>query len=210
MPYYAGNMVTGFDILSHDKGLRRHWRYRICAFVIDALLTFLPLAAILWLLGIDDIVQVGVITCLAFYISSSIMEAGLGGTAGKLLLGFRLHAEGLKTGRVLVRNLNRLLWFVLPPLDFCLGLATKGDPRQRALDKLAGTKVVHRRDRGFRMPEGLPAAPMGEAGPDEEVSESNGAPETEPATTERCRECGGPLIMLDDQKLQCERCGAMQ
>jgi hypothetical protein len=125
-------------------------------------------------------------------------------------MGFRIHAESARPARILIRNLNRLLWFVLPPLDLCLGLATKGDPRQRALDRLAGTKVIHRLDKTWQAPEA--PSPAKGSGEDEgkTAGESKVAPESKPAAQERCRECGGPLLMLDDQKFQCEECGAMQ
>ncbi len=203
--YTLGWMVTGFDILGHDRRLRKHWRFRIIAFLIDALLTIIPTVVLLWLLDVTDIAEIGLISNLAFFHSSFAVESFAGGTAGKLLLGFRVHSVSGKhrTVKVILRNMPRLLWFFILPIDLACGLATKGDPRQRLLDRALGVKVVHRSEaRWSEVSQDMP-------GPAQDIPE-----EEQPTVTEvgedLCHACGGKLLMLDDQKFQCEECGLMQ
>lgn len=229
-------MVTGFDILTHDRRLRRHWLRRSGAFIADALMVFIPVTLILWFLEITDIIVIGFITSLVFYFSSAIMEAALGATAGKLILGMRVRSLKSQkvSARAFLRNLNRLLWFVLPPLDFALGMATRGDPRQRIFDRAAGTTVTIESEREWHeahldnepMPtegeaeEGTGSAQQeartkeGEPAVVEAAEDGAGSGEEQPpkmsGNGDKCHECGGHLRMLADEKLQCTECGLIQ
>jgi hypothetical protein len=218
-------MVTGFDILSHDRRLRLHWLTRIGAFIGDALLVFLTVTFILWYFETTDIMLIGLISSFAFYTSSSVSEAMLGGTVFKLVLGMRVRP--LKSERVgaraFVRNINRLLWFVLPPLDFALGMATGGDPRQRLLDRAAGTTVTVESQRVWHEAH-LKEIQISDQ--DDAASETEGTGDSEGEKTktddiqttdktintseDKCHECGGHLMMLADEKLQCSKCGLIQ
>ncbi|KYK27885.1 MAG: hypothetical protein AYK23_02020 [Candidatus Proteinoplasmatales archaeon SG8-5] len=217
-------MVTGFDILTHDKRLRRHWLNRAGAFIADAFLVFIPVTFIFWYLDFTDVMMIGLITSLTFYVSSSVTEALLGATVFKLVFGMRVRP--LKSERVgaraFVRNLNRLLWFVLPPIDFAVGMATGGDPRQRLLDRAAGTTVTIESQRDWHEAHlkqvEIPADEYSDGAPDGEEGRIGGTDAYEvqtagQATTtggDRCDECGGHLMMLADEKLQCRKCGMIQ
>ena len=196
-------MVTGFDIWGHDRGLRRHWKFRILAFVFDSVIIFISTAIVLYFLEITEIVQIGIVSSIVFYLFSAITESLAGGTPGKLLFRMRVHGtkEGGLAARIFLRNLSRLFWFILPPLDFALGLATRGDPRQRLLDRAAGTTVVHREEKKRHKKHITALAQKDNV---EEV------PERESPMEDTCQECGGPLMTLADQKLQCESCGLIQ
>ena len=188
-------MVTGFDIWGHDPALRRHWRGRFAALVIDAAIAFLPISVILFLLGIDDILWVGLLNSLVFYLVSSVPETLAGASIGKRAMGFKVHpitGESLG-GKVCLRNIPRFFWFVLLPLDFAFGMATVGDPRDKLFDRLAGTRVVHS-DETERFDAALRAAAENQK---EQVGDT-------------CQECGGKLMRLPDRKLQCEKCGVIQ
>lgn len=188
-------MVTGFDIWGHDAGLRRHWKGRFAAFAIDALMIFVPVPLILYLFGVTDIFTVGLTLSVGFYIFSAVTETLAGATVGKRLMGLSVHpvkGEGLG-GRACVRNLGRLLWFALPPLDFAIGMSMRGDPRQTMLDHAAGTVVMH----------------AGEQSRYDAQVEAAGKAAAQ-ADAAACRECGGRLLILPDQKMQCERCGLIQ
>lgn len=191
-------MVTGFDILSHDKSLRTHWKLRAVAFIADALMIFIPLPLLLYLFDITDYFTVGLVLSVGFYIFTSITETLTGASVGKKLLGLKVHPMAGESlgGRVCVRNLDRLFWFVLPPLNFALGMAMRGDPRQTALDRIAGTVVIHagEKERYEAHIEALKEA----------------AGKTASANRDTCQECGGELILLPDQKLQCGKCGLIQ
>jgi hypothetical protein len=77
-------------------------------------------------------------------------------------------------------------------------MAMRGDPRQTALDRLAGTKVVHREE--TEAYENHTQAPPGAIG------KEPGMPDQKDA----CQGCGGRLMLLPDSKLQCEKCGLIQ
>jgi hypothetical protein len=127
-----------------------------------------------------------------------VTETLSGATVGKRLLGFAVHpveGEGLG-GRVCLRAAGRLLWFALPPLDFAIGMSMRGDPRQTMLDHAAGTVVIH----------------SGEAALYDSHVEAatKAAGKNAAAPAEPCRDCGGALMLLPDQKMQCEKCGLIQ
>ena len=200
-------MVSGFDIWGHDANLRKHWKNRALAFIVDAIISFVPVSIVLYLLNITDILEVGIIVSTVFYLASSIPESITGSSVGKSMFHLQVHAinVGAVTGRVYVRNLSRLFWFVMPPLDFTLGMATRGDPRQKMLDRVAGTKVVHRAEKKKYQRHMKKLAKSEEVG--EEKSDSSSE---KPISEDLCHECDGKLILLVDEKLQCEKCGLIQ
>ncbi|MBA3045969.1 MAG: RDD family protein [Candidatus Thermoplasmatota archaeon] len=192
-------MVSGFDIWGHDATLRRHWKGRFAAFFVDAAIAFIPTSLVLYFLGVDDIVLVGIATTAVFYLISSIPESLTGASVGKRIFGFRVHpvvGESLG-GRACLRNITRAFWFILPPLDFAVGMATRGDPRQKLFDRLAGTKVVHISETE-RYNDAL------------DTVAKNALDGGEKPGDEICRECNGKLLRLADEKLQCEKCGLIQ
>ena len=144
-------MVTGFDILGHNRKLRRHWLCRIYAILVDMAIVFISVGIVLLYLGYDTILLSGITASVAFFLYSAILEAATGKTIGKRI--FRLKArplkKGKKPGRLFLRNLSKLLWFIALPIDVIVGLAGRGDPRQRFSDRLLKTTVVHRREPDF-------------------------------------------------------------
>jgi len=203
-------MVTGFDILTHDRRLRRYWLLRALAFITDALLVFIPATALLWLLDITDVIIIGSIASLSFYLYSAILETAARTTVGKRI--FRMKVHQLKSGmwpaRIFGSNLNRLLWFVLPPLDFALGITMRGDPRQTLLDVISSTVTLTESEGAWQHEKQT-----------ENVEDQE--PETAKALESlsvivpkgqaaKCRSCGGKLLVLADEKLQCEKCGLIQ
>ena len=193
------NMVTGFDILGHDSGLRRHWKNRFFGFFIDAAVAFIPTSIVLYIMNVDDLFTIGLVTSVVFYLSTTIVESLIGASLGKRIMGLSLRPVSGDSiaGRPCIRNLGRLFWFVLPPLDFALGMAMRGDPRQTALDHLAGTKVIHRVETEAY---------------ENHIKSLLKASETESQSSLKvpCQDCGGKLMMLPDSKLQCESCGLIQ
>ncbi|MCK5309839.1 MAG: RDD family protein [Thermoplasmata archaeon] len=197
-------MVSGFDIWGHDANLRKHWKNRALAFIVDVIISFVPVSIIFNLMDITDIFQFGIVISTTFYLKSSILESFTGSTIGKKIFKLQVHAVdgGSVVGRAYLRNISRLFWFILPPLDFALGMATRGDPRQRILDRVAGTKVVHRAEKKKYRRHMKALAKEQEAQTEEE-------PQPE-KLEDICQDCGGKLILLADDKLQCEKCGLIQ
>ena len=194
-------MVTGFDIWGHDAGLRRHWKGRFAASLIDAAISFVPTSFILNFLGVGDAATLGLVSSVVFYLSSSVPESLSGTSIGKRMMGFKVYpvtGESL-SGKACLRNIPRFFWFVLPPIDFAAGMATRGDPRQKLFDRMAGTKVVHSSET-----EKYESALRS-------LSEKNEKGDIQNAGTgNACQECGGKLMLLPDEKLQCENCGVIQ
>ena len=201
-------MVSGFDIWGHDAGLRRHWKNRILAFIVDAIIAFVPVSIILYMLDVTNILQFGIISSVAFYLISNIPESLTGSSIGKKIFHLQVHAVdgGQISGRVCIRNISRLFWFILPPLDFALGMATRGDPRQRMLDKVAGTKVVHREEKEKHRMHMEALAGVNETKTETEEEETSDTPNN----MDSCHDCGGKLTLLPDEKFQCEKCGLIQ
>jgi uncharacterized RDD family membrane protein YckC len=219
-------MVSGFDIWGHDAGLRRHWKYRFLASGYDVMITIVPTTIVLFYLGVSDVQFYGIYSSFVFYMASAITESMMGASPGKVIFGLKVHAinESHFVFKVFLRNINRLFWFALPPLDLALGMAIRGDPRQRMLDRVAGTKVVHvdEKERHEQLLEAL-ATEQQTAEVDAEDQSEKTTEDTDknsagedlsdnegPASEDRCRECGGKLILLADDKLQCEDCGLIQ
>lgn len=202
-------MVTGFDIIHHNKPLQKHWIKRILAYLTDffisSLLAFIPLFILditffdsMWLLSpTAGALQV-------FY--SAAFEYYNRQTIGKKF--FDLEVEGLRGGmdmhEAIIRNISKIHGLVVF-LDTVLGLATEGDPRQRYMDRVADTTVkgssehlhimdhfsIHRRP------------------PPEEESHTHFM-ERGLSDIRRCRECGGGLEAMDLGQSRCRKCGRIQ
>lgn len=198
-------MVTGFDILGHDKRLQRHWLYRCIAIVIDGLVVFGTLGFILWFVGINKVIEVGLITSIVFFLYSALLESTTGVTIGKKAVGLKVRPLISKNigGRIVVRNVPKIFWFILLPLDLVLGLATRGDPRQRMFDRLVKTTVVQVKEPDFHIHVSKGEEEIRQIPEIEEKAEVT-APE------EQCTSCGGKLIQIPEDKFQCKQCGEIQ
>lgn len=146
-------MVTGLNILGSNKALQDHWIKRIVAYIIDAIIVWIVLTLILlaafpvwWAVGgffgifFGFGALLGALLALLYWI---IQEGFMGGTVGKKIMGLRVVGT---TGpmdliRATIRNVTKIHGLLLL-LDWILGLATEGDPRQKFTDRFAGTTVV--------------------------------------------------------------------
>jgi hypothetical protein len=161
-----------------------------------------------------DVIMIGLTSSLVFYLFSAFMEVALAATPGKYLFGLRVHPliSENQVGRIFLRNIDRLFWFVLPPIDFALGMTTVGDPRQRLLDRIANTTVVIESERKWHEAHleefTEPLTKTEEEQTD--TAEEGQAPAPSIINEEKCRACNGRTILLADQKLQCQECGLIQ
>ncbi len=141
-------MVTGFDILGHDQTLRKHWILRMLAIFIDMLIVFFAVGIVLLFLDMNTALVAGITASIVLFIYSGIMEMAMGATIGKRILGLKVvSTDGGKnmTGAFL-RNISKVFWFIFLPIDTLIGLAGRGDPRQRFFDRIVNTTVVHSGD----------------------------------------------------------------
>src|SRR3989337_2343892 len=147
-------MVSGVDLISHNQPLQSHWLRRIAAYVIDWILilvvyVLLPPFALVgfvgggWAVGAFwgvGVFIVGVLSVLYWL----FMDWIAGGTLGKKVVGLRvttMDGQRVKPVPSVMRNVSKIIW-VLLLIDWILGLATEGDPRQKFTDRLAGVTVT--------------------------------------------------------------------
>jgi len=146
-------MVSGMNIIGQNKALQDHWIKRVIAYIIDWLIvavisallvalafplwwTFGGFGGLFWGLGT-------VILALFAILYWLIQEAFWGGTIGKKVMGLRVVGTTgpMDIVKAAIRNVSKVHGLLLL-LDWIIGLATEGDPRQKVLDRFAGTTVV--------------------------------------------------------------------
>lgn len=137
-------VVSGFDLLGHNRTFQIHWLKRLLAFSIDLIGVFAPLWSLLYTQGIRSAWVYGIAGGLVLYAYSTVSEALFRTTAGKFIAGLEVRSvRGPMTlAKAAVRNIPKLFWFAFPLLDTLAGLLVDGDPRQRWSDKVLGTTVV--------------------------------------------------------------------
>ncbi|MFO8110098.1 MAG: RDD family protein [Thermoplasmata archaeon] len=202
-------MVTGFDMIHHNRPLQKHWIKRVVAYLADffisSILVFIPLY-LLNLTFFPDIIILFQVMAGAFQVFySSVLEYYNRQTLGKNF--FNLEVEGLRGGidlhEALIRNISKVHGLLIF-LDTIVGLATEGDPRQRYLDSVADTTVKGSSDphhyRQF----------ITEHMRKEETPSSTHFMERGITDVRRCRECGGELEVIEFGRSKCTRCGRIQ
>ncbi|MEW5937056.1 MAG: RDD family protein [Candidatus Thermoplasmatota archaeon] len=219
-------MPTTMDMIGSDKSLQEHWVKRIVACIIDAVIIYL-IALVLWIpisiftiltwswlhVGVPFLFFAGAI----WWLYSALMEGSSGATIGKRFLNLRVAAlQGeMEIGRGAVRNLSKIHPIFLL-IDLILGIVTEGDPKQRYMDRIAGTTVsavTPAPPAPYQSPMPSPPQPYApQAGAPEpysyDVSQSYEYRAPQPAPKPQlCAECGGRLILTGDGRQQCIRCG---
>jgi len=205
-------MQTTAESVSGDQRLQDHWVSRVIAAVVDGIITAV-IALIAWvpLFIMSQIPIVGVISGIAasfiwgivYVFYSAWMESNSGATVGKRMM--RLHVVAISgqmsLERALKRNLSKIHFLALI-IDLLVGFLTEGDPRQRYLDRVAGTTVVF-----ADPPQAVPYTPQPPP-PPQYAPPQAGAPSAQPPRArQECAECGGRLIEGGDGRRQCIRCG---
>jgi len=204
-------MVTGFDLLHNNRPLQKHWLKRFIAYFIDLVVSSMLVYVVffflaLGLLGPSMIWYFPMTAGMVQVFYSAILEYTSRKTLGKAIM--NLEVEPLKytfeSSDALIRNFSKLHGvFVL--LDWVIGMASEGDPRQRYLDRLTDTTV-----KGAGEP--LHVREFIEdhlLGPKTE-KETKEPREEEEGEKRRCRECGGKLFDIGEGKARCRDCGRIQ
>lgn len=137
-------MVTGFDLIGHNRTFQVHWAKRVVAFFVDILFVFAPLWTFLYFNGERTAWVFGVLGGAALYVYSVIAEAIFRTTCGKYIAGLEVRpVHGPMTfAKAAVRNIPKVFWFLFPFLDTIAGMLVEGDPRQRWSDHVLGTTVA--------------------------------------------------------------------
>ncbi|TLZ82207.1 MAG: RDD family protein [Methanobacteriota archaeon] len=137
-------MVSGFDLLGHNRTFQVHWLKRVVAFFLDLITVFAPLWSFLYLEGVRAPWVYGVAGGVVLYAYSTFSEAITRTTVGKFIVGLEVRSlrGPMSLSKAAVRNFPKLFWFAFPLLDTLAGLVVDGDPRQRWSDKILGTTVA--------------------------------------------------------------------
>ena len=142
-------MVTGLNIIGSNKALQDHWIKRFIAYLIDWII-LVVIAGILAILLFPFGGFFGIFFGLGILIYALIailywvvQEGFMGGTIGKRIMGLQVVGTSgpMDIVKAVIRNVSKINGLLLL-LDWIIGLATEGDPRQKALDRFAGTTVV--------------------------------------------------------------------
>ncbi|TLZ59817.1 MAG: hypothetical protein E6K13_09285 [Methanobacteriota archaeon] len=142
-----GMATTGAQLIGHNAALQEHWIKRVMAIVID----FIIVLVLFILLGIavpGGLLRFGVWwTLLLGFIwvpYAVLFEASSGrATIGKRAASLQVVATAgvMNAEKAVIRNISKL-WGPFLLIDWVIGLATHGDPRQRYLDRVARTSVT--------------------------------------------------------------------
>ena len=140
-------MAIAFEMLFRNRVLRAHWMKRAVAALIDVVTVFVPVWAVTLSFGFQKTyfdLAIGVGSGAGWFIYSTLSEYFYGYTLGKKLTSLKVSSERgeLTIHEAAFRNVSKLFWYILLPLDILLGMFTNGDPRQRFVDRVFETTVV--------------------------------------------------------------------
>lgn len=140
-------MVSGFDLIGHNRTYQVHVIKRAVAYIIDLLFVFAPLWTFLYFNGERAAWVYGILGGVVLYAYSVAGEAIFRTTCGKFIAGLEVRPlKGPMTfAKAAVRNIPKFFWFIFPFLDSIAGMLVDGDPRQRWSDHVLGTTVVQSR-----------------------------------------------------------------
>lgn len=151
---------TAIQAAQTDIRLQGNWGRRIIAYIIDSIVVGIASAILFLILWFPIIIAavtrmdfshvggwtgfpfIGGLFLLLYFV---VMEAIYGQTVGKMVMNLKVItvSRGLKPdlGKTLIRNISKI-HFALLFLDVIGGLITRGDPRQKFSDRIAGTTVA--------------------------------------------------------------------
>ena len=236
-------MVTAMSIIENDKSLQDHWIKRLIALIIDYLIFWVISSVLTFFVFLNFLNWnntflwtgfVPLFTGGMFFLYAFILEASSGGaTLGKRMMNLRvISTEGPMTiGKAAMRNISKIHGVFLL-IDWLIGFTSEGDPKQKWLDRSAGTTVIlttqltdqqqhtyqsqqasyapppkedyQRHEQTYQYP---PPPPTTAPAPQQAQP---GAPPQQDATDQICNSCGGRMSMTGSGRLQCIRCGKIQ
>jgi uncharacterized RDD family membrane protein YckC/ribosomal protein S27AE len=187
-------MVTGLNIIGSNKALQDHEIKRFVAALVDWIIVLVVSTIIAAILFASAFAVGGFgtlfwgIGLLAWALIAilywAVQEAFTGATIGKKLMGLQVVGTTgpMDLVKALIRNVTKFHGLLLV-IDWFVGLAMEGDPRQKMTDRFAGTTVVRTdaqayMEEQFRQMATPPPHPM--APPQGYVPPAWGAPQTPP------------------------------
>jgi uncharacterized RDD family membrane protein YckC len=235
-------MVSALNIIGSDKSLQDHWGKRLVAIIIDALIFWVISSLLFWFVifplhwnlpFVWTIFQPGM-SGVFLFVYSLVMESSHGGaTIGKKVMNLRVIpiSGKMDAGKAVMRNISKIYGLFLV-LDWLVGFVSEGDPKQKWMDRVAGTTVVittalteeqqhtyqtqqakvapppqeqyaTRHETAYQYP---PAPAKAEPKPD--AGQKTAAQKS--ANEKLCGSCGGRLTETGAGRLKCIRCGKIQ
>ncbi|MFQ5884814.1 MAG: RDD family protein [Thermoplasmata archaeon] len=247
-------MVTGFDIIGHNKALQDHWIRRVIAIIIDAII----ISVVVWVINLLLLAgpwwwaSWGLLWWAIAILYFVAFEMTMGGSPGKKIMSLGVVAtEGVLDLRSsFIRNISKLAFLVI--IDWFLGMFTEGDPRQKYLDRIANTTVQRTDEMAYteqqfkqmayvpphptypspapHSPQGTvpppshapsqpsaqepPSQPAPTGWPQQEATPKSDWPQHEPGQPSPqqeaprfCQSCGSTLMVSEDGRAICSRCG---
>ena len=237
-------MVTAMNIIGNDKSLQDHWVKRLIALIIDNLI-FWAISTVLTIFVFVGVLNfnipflwpvfVPLFSGGMFFLYAFILEASSGGaTLGKKIMKLRvISTDGpMSAKKAVIRNISKIHGTFLL-IDWLIGFTSEGDPKQKWLDRSAGTTVIlttqlsdqqqhtyqsqqanyapppqeqyQRHEQTYQYPPPPPtSAPPQQAQPGYQSPSQQGTQE------HSCTSCGGRMNLTGNGRLQCIRCGKIQ
>lgn len=198
-------MVTGFDLIHDNKPLQKHWVKRLIAYILDFLissvLVYLIFLFFFWVPGLGAWWYFPMTAGMVQVFYSAVLEYSYKKTIGKAVMGLEVGSltQTFDMPEALIRNVSKLHGILLL-LDWLGGMLSEGDPRQRYLDRLAETTVT-----GTGEP-----VHVGDFFEDHIFREKKYDEREEEKEKKQCRECGGTLVNIGEERYRCRDCGRIQ
>jgi len=149
--------ISGFETLTRDQKAQQHWIQRVIAFAIDAVIVYVVLAALTFLIALPSLFASGfgifaalfggisIIWGIVFVLYFAVMESTYGASIGKRILGLRVISKANAKpnfAEAFIRSLSKIYWILLL-LDVVVGLAISRGYQQKLSDYYIGTTVTN-------------------------------------------------------------------
>jgi uncharacterized RDD family membrane protein YckC len=156
-PTTSGPAVSGIDALTKDSKAQDYWFRRVVAFIVDAIIVYVPLYIITFIAVISFAFLHGglgfyallfgtytFLWAILFILYNVAMEISSGASFGKRFFNLKVVNKSGKNPTAVesfIRNVTKIYW-LLVLLDAIVGLATSKEYNQKYTDKFAGTSIT--------------------------------------------------------------------
>jgi uncharacterized RDD family membrane protein YckC len=157
VPTATGPATSGLDTLTKDKGAQDYWVKRFIAFIVDAIIVYIPLFIITFAVAFFLIAVGGAfgfygllfgtfsfVWGFLFVLYFTVTESMWGASFGKRFFKLKVVNKAGKNpeiGESFIRNLSKINSLLLL-LDVIVGLALSKGVQQKWTDQFTGNKVV--------------------------------------------------------------------
>src|SRR5437016_12278542 len=106
-------MVSGFDLIGHNRTFQIHWIKRVLAYFIDLAGVFAPLWSFLYVQDIRAPWVYGILGGILLFLYSTFLEPIARTTLGKVIMGLEVRSlrRPITFANPAVRHTPKPLWF---------------------------------------------------------------------------------------------------